>query len=87
MLNQILLISGVLIFTFTCYEQVRKYLINLQGLFEPIGSLVEISFVPSCRSKTQITCRPKIKAICDKNVCLLALTLYRIVFHAYSPHS
>lgn len=38
------------------------YLIDLQSLFEPIRSLVKVSFVTSHHSKTQITCKAKIKA-------------------------
>lgn len=37
----------------------RLYLINLKSFFEPVGGFIEVSFVPSHRSKTQITCRPK----------------------------
>lgn len=36
-----------------------QYLINLKGFFEPIRSFVEIPFVTSHCSKTQITCGPK----------------------------
>lgn len=34
----------------------RQYLINLKGFFEPVRSFVEIPFVASHCSKTQITC-------------------------------
>lgn len=32
-------------------------LINLQSLFEPVGSFIEVSFVTSHCSKTQVTCK------------------------------
>lgn len=34
----------------------RQYLINLKGFFEPVRSFIEIPFVTSHCSETQITC-------------------------------
>lgn len=38
-----------------CYKR-RQYLINLKGFFEPVRSFIEIPFVTSHCSETQITC-------------------------------